>query len=99
MFIFWYTYSCPALYGAGFSKRNNLDTRKNGCDYPKIKTVSFYYRVFGPKDVDGRANSVDSDQTAPEEQSDQGRSSLIRVYTVCSDQGLHCLPRPVYPKT
>ena len=31
-----------------------------------------------PKDVERMANSVDPDQTAP-------RSSLIRIYTVCSD--------------
>ena len=32
-----------------------------------------------PKDVERMANSVDPDQTAPQE------SSLIRIYTVCSD--------------
>ena len=37
-----------------------------------------------PKDAEEIANSVDPDQTAPEEQ---------------SDLGLHCLPRPVCPKT
>ena len=41
------------------------DTWKNGCNYPKIGTVWFYYRVMGPKDTDGMANSVDPDQTAP----------------------------------
>ena len=39
---------------------------------------------MGPNDADEMANSVDPDQTAPLEQ---------------SDQGLHCLPRPVCPKT
>ena len=29
----------------------------------KIPTVSFYYRVMGPKDADGMENSVDPDQT------------------------------------
>ena len=42
-----------------------LDTRKNCCKYPKIGSVSFFYTVMGPKDVDGMANSVDTDQTAP----------------------------------
>ena len=37
-----------------------------------------------PKDVEGMANSVDPDQTAPQEQ---------------SDLGLHCLPRTVCLKT
>ena len=37
-------------------------TPKNCCNYPKIGTVSFYYRM-GPKDVDGIANSEDPDQT------------------------------------
>ena len=31
---------------------------KNCCNYSKIRTVSFYYKVIGPKDVDGIANSV-----------------------------------------
>ena len=31
-----------------------------------------------PKDTDGMANSVDPDQTAPEEQSDQGLHWLLR---------------------
>ena len=42
----------------------NLNIRipeKNYNNYPKIGTVSFYYRVMGPKDVDGIANSVDLD--------------------------------------
>ena len=34
-------------------------------------------------DADGMANSVDPDQTAPEQ----------------SDLGLHCLPRHICPKT
>ena len=36
----------------------NLDIRNNCCNYPKIGTVSFYYRVMGPVDADGMANSV-----------------------------------------
>ena len=39
---------------------------------------------MGPKDADGLANSVDPDQTAP---------------PLGSDLGLHCLPRPICPKT
>ena len=39
-----------------------------------------------PKDADGIANVVDPDQTAP---IDPGQTDL----------GLHCLPRPVCPKT
>ena len=38
------------------------DTRKNCCNYPKIITILFYYRVMGPKDADGMANHVDPDQ-------------------------------------
>ena len=52
-------------------------SEKNCCNYPKVGTVSFYYRAKGPKDSDRMANSVDPDQTAP--------SSLIWVYTVCPD--------------
>ena len=39
----------------------------------------FYNEAINPKDVDGVANSVDPDQTAP------FRGSLIWVCTVCSD--------------
>ena len=38
---------------------------------------------MSPNDADGMANSVDPDQTAPLE----------------TDLGLHCLPRPICPKT
>ena len=38
----------------------NLDTKNNCCNYLKIGTLSFYYRVMGPKDADRMAN----DQTA-----------------------------------
>ena len=36
------------------------------------------------KDEDGMTNSIDPDQTAPEEQ---------------SDLGLHCFFKPIYPNT
>ena len=39
--------------------------QKNRCNYPKIGTVSLYYRVNGLKYTDGMANSVDPDQGAP----------------------------------
>ena len=38
---------------------------KRGYNYPKIGTISFHYRLMGPKDADGIANSVDPNQTAP----------------------------------
>ena len=63
----------------------NLNTRKNCCNCPKIETMSFYYRVIGPEDEDGMANTVDPDQTAP-----LGATDL--VYTVCQ-------PRHICPKT
>ena len=63
----------------------NSRTPENCCNYHKIGTVLFYYRVIGPKDADGMANNVDPDQTAPREEQ--------------SDLGLHCLPRHVRPKT
>ena len=62
----------------------NPDTRKKCCNYPKIGTVSFCYRVIGPKDADGMTNGVDPDQTSLQKQ---------------SDLGLHCLPSPVCQKT
>ena len=42
-----------------------------------------YHRVMSPNDADGMANSVDPDQTAPQQ----------------SDLGLHFLPRDICPKT
>ena len=44
----------------------NSVTWKNCCNYPKIGTLSFYYRLMGPKDADGMAISVVPDQTAPD---------------------------------
>ena len=41
-------------------------------------------KEFHQNDANGIANSEDPDQTAPREQ---------------SDLGLHCLPRPICPKT
>ena len=43
----------------------NSDTRKICCNYPKIWTTWLYSWEMCPKDVDGIANSVDPDQTAP----------------------------------
>ena len=46
-------------------------SEKKCCNYPKIGTESFYYRVMGLKDADGMANS-------DEEQSDLGLHCLPR---------------------
>ena len=43
----------------------NSDTRKICCNQSKIRTVWLYNWEMCPKDVEGIANSVDSDQTAP----------------------------------
>ena len=43
----------------------NWDIRKICCNHPKIWTWQLYCGVMGPKDVEGIANSVDPDQTAP----------------------------------
>ena len=43
----------------------NSDTWKFCWNHPKIWTKRLYHRVMYPKDADGMANSVDSDQTAP----------------------------------
>ena len=56
----------------------------NYCKCLQNGTVWCYNAVMHPEDIDGMANSVDPDQTAPEEQ---------------SDQGLHCLLRPICPNT
>ena len=62
-------------------------TPKNYCNYPKIRTILFYYRVIGPKDADQMANSVDPDLSP--------LGAVLSESTVT----LHCLPRPVCPKT
>ena len=41
------------------------DTQKLCCKRSKIWSMWLYHRVMSPKDVDGIANSVDPDQTAP----------------------------------
>ena len=77
---------CSELLAASWGWRNvscnktpkNSDTRKKCCKYPKIGTVSFYYRVIGPKDADEIANSVDPGQTAP-----LGKLRIIMVYWHC----------------
>ena len=60
------------------------DSRKLCCNPPEIQTERLNVRVFHQKDANGIANSDYTDQTAP---------------LVHSDLDLHCLPRPVYPKT
>ena len=59
----------------GYRKTPKIQTpEKNCCNYSKIGTVWFYYRLMGPIEADEIANSEDPDQTA-----------LIWVYTVCPD--------------
>ena len=60
----------------------NSDTQKFVVITLKFEQGGF--TVMNPKDADRMANSVDPDQTAPQEQ---------------SDLGLHCLLRHVCPKT
>ena len=52
------------------------DARKFCCNQPKIQTKRPNLRVFGQKDANGIANSVDPDQTAP-----RGASSQCWVFT------------------
>ena len=54
------------------------DTRKFAVITLKVEQDDFSFRVMHPKDVEGIANSVDPDQTAP-------RISLIWVCTVRPD--------------
>ena len=60
------------------------DVRKLCCNLPKIQEKTPNLWVFRQKNANEIANSEDADQTAPLEQ---------------SDLGLHCLPRPICPKT
>ena len=54
---------CTVCHSVYRKNPKKSDTRKKCCNYPKIGTVLFYYRVMSPKDADGMANSVDPDQT------------------------------------
>ena len=60
------------------------DIRKFAVIILKVEQGGFFLRVMCPKDAEGIANSVDSDKTDPQEQ---------------SDLGMHCLLRPICPKT
>ena len=55
------------------------------CNTTKIQIKGPNLWLFLQKDANGIANSEDPDQTAPREEQ--------------SDLGLHCLPRPICPKT
>ena len=41
------------------------DTQNICCNHSKVWTMWLYHRLMSPNDVDGMANSVDPDQTAP----------------------------------
>ena len=54
----------PGIHNKVYHKKpKNSDTQKIAVII--LKTVLFYHRVTGSKDVDGMANSVDPYQTAP----------------------------------
>ena len=56
--------------------------KKTCCNYLKITTMWFYYRVICPKNADGVTNGIDPGQTFQEH----------------SDLCLYYLPRPVFQK-
>ena len=62
--------------------------QKGFCNLPKIQIKRPNLGVFRQKDANGIANSEDPDQTAP-----------LGAVEEQSDLGLHCLLRPVCPKT
>ena len=41
------------------------DTQNICCNHSKILTMWLYHRVMSPNDVDGMANTADTDKTAP----------------------------------
>ena len=53
-----------------------------------------YHKVTSPTGAEGMANSVDPDQMANGVDTDR-----MAILEEQSDQGLHCLQRPVCPKT
>ena len=51
-----------------YEYRNDLkfsDTQNICCNHSKVWTMWLYHRLMSPNDADGKANSVDPDQTAP----------------------------------
>ena len=76
-------YSAGSCVGGTYHKMLKFGHPKRYCSCPKKGTISFYYRVTGPKDADVMVNSVDLDQTAPKQ----------------SDLGPHCWLRPACPKS
>ena len=85
MFFMHYTVWWKTVHSLRYRKIPKIsDTQKFAVITLKVEQDGFTFRVMHPKDTEGIANSVDPDQTAPKEQ---------------SDLGLHCLLRPVCPKT
>ena len=73
-----------SYFRKGLYRKNskNWDTLNYYRDCPTNVIVGFYSAILRSKDADRITNRVDTDQTAPEEQ---------------SDLGLHCLLRPICP--
>ena len=102
--LFWLRILCEKnhLFGQNLQKKiyrkfpKHSDTQKICCNHSKIWTMWLYHRVMSPNDADGMANSVDSDQTAP--QSDLGLHCLprpvrkLRIITVFPMNDLCLIP-------
>ena len=58
----------------------NWDTLNYCRDCPTNGIVGFYSAILRSKDADRITNRVDTDQTAPKEQSDLGLHCLLRTY-------------------
>ena len=66
------------------NKKNYILIILSTPSYLELCPIGGGHTVMCPKDPDGRVSSIDTDQTAPKEQ---------------SDQCLHCLPRSICPNT
>ena len=88
MWLIWNTVSAlPVWRYLHIVKFQNFQTPENSAAiYLKFKQRGQTLQYFIKKDANETANKDDTDQTAPRREEQ-------------SDQGLHCLQRPVCPKT
>ena len=56
------------------------DTQNICCNHPKIRTMWLYNWEMCPKEIDGIANSVDPDQTAPLGAVWSGSTLFVQTY-------------------
>ena len=84
----WWCPAGTARLHAGTVKILKIQNPKKCCNYPKIWTM-WHNQSNASKGAERTANSVDPDQTAPENCS--FRSCLVWVFTICQDLSVETL--------